>query len=493
MNITQRYQFSLALLTDMYQLTMAQGYWKKGLAEQEAVFHMYFRNNPFKGGYSVCAGLEDAVDLLANFHFSNNDLSYLGSLKGSQGQNLFEESFLAYLKDLKFTCEVDAIPEGTVVFPNQPLLRIKGPILQCQLLETPLLTILNFQTLVATKAARIVDAAQGDQVIEFGMRRAQGPDGGLSAARAAFIGGVGATSNLLAGQLFQMPVKGTHAHSWVMSYKSEEEAFSAYADVFPHDSVFLVDTYNTLEGIKKAIAVGRKMREQGAELKGIRLDSGDLAYLSIEGRKLLDEAGFPNVSIVASNDLDEHLIQSLKIQGARIDTWGIGTKLVTAFDQPALGGVYKLAALRAPGGEWEYKLKLSEQLVKISTPGILQVRRFYKNNTMVGDMIYSETMVPADSPTMVHPNDPTQQKNFPQDCDHEDLLVPIFRAGKCVYSSPALPEIQERTKKQLHLLHETNRRLLNPHTYKVGLEEQLHAKKMALILQLRQGEKQGQE
>ncbi|GAB2536641.1 nicotinate phosphoribosyltransferase [Rufibacter soli] len=490
MSITLRFNFSLALLTDMYQLTMAQGYWKKGLAEQEAVFHMYFRSNPFEGGYSVCAGLEDVIDLLQNFHFSKEDLRYLGSLKGSQGQNLFEESFLSYLENLSFTCEVAAIPEGTVVFPNEPLLRIKGPILQCQLLETPLLTILNFQTLIATKAARIVDAAQGDQVMEFGLRRAQGPDGGLSAARAAFIGGIGGTSNLLAGHLFQIPVKGTHAHSWVMSFPAEEEAFEAYAEVFPHDSVFLVDTYNTLEGIKKAITVGQKMREQGKELKGIRLDSGDLAYLSIEGRKLLDEAGFPHVSIVASNDLDENLIQSLKIQGAKIDTWGIGTKLVTAYDQPALGGVYKLAALRQPGGEWEYKVKLSEQLIKISTPGILQVRRFYKNNTMVGDMIYSETLSPTEAPTMVHPNDPTQQKTFPQDCQQEDLLVPIFKEGKCVYTSPTLPQIQERTKSQVHHLHETNRRLLNPHTYKVGLEEQLHAKKMALILQLRQTEKQ---
>ncbi|MFB9862023.1 nicotinate phosphoribosyltransferase [Rufibacter immobilis] len=493
MNLTQRYQLSLALLTDMYQLTMAQGYWKKGMAEQEAVFHLYFRKNPFKGGYTVSAGLADAIDLLRHFRFTASDLDYLRSLTGSQGQPLFEQGFLEHLRKLTFSCDVDAIPEGTVVFPDEPLLRIKGPMLQCQLLETPLLTILNFQTLIATKAARVVDAAQGDNVLEFGMRRAQGPDGALSAARAAFIGGVGATSNMLAGQLFNIPVKGTHAHSWVMSFDEEQEAFRAYADVFPHDSVFLVDTYNTLEGIRKAIDVAQKMRENGQELKGIRLDSGDLAYLSIEGRKMLDEAGFPEVSILASNDLDEHLIQSLKLQGAKIDTWGIGTKMVTAYDQPALGGVYKLAAFRQPGGEWEYKLKLSEQLIKVSTPGILQVRRFYKGKTIVGDMIYSEPLQINASATMVHPNDPTQRKSFSQDCTHEDLLVPIFRSGEAVYSSPDLPEIQKRTKQQLSLLHETYRRFLNPHIYKVGLEEQLHELKMNLVIELRKGAQNAKE
>lgn len=483
--ISQRYQISLALLTDMYQLTMAQGYWKKGMAEQEAVFHLYFRNNPFKGGYTVCAGLADAIDLLQHFKFTQEDLAYLRSLKGSKKQPLFEEEFLHYLKDLTFTCDVDAIPEGTVVFPNEPLLRIKGSILQCQLLETPLLNILNFQTLVATKAARIVDAAQEDQVIEFGMRRAQGPDGSLSASRAAFIGGVGATSNLLAGQLFNIPVKGTHAHSWIMSFNQEQEAFAAYADVFPDDAIFLVDTYHTLDGIRKATKVAAEMRARGSELKGIRLDSGDLAYLSIEGRKILDEAGFPDVAIIASNDLDEYLIQSLKLQGARITQWGIGTKLVTAFDQPALGGVFKLAALKNEAGDWEYKLKLSEQLIKVSTPGILQVRRFYRGHTLIGDMIYSETNELAGQSTMVHPNDATQQKTFPSGCNYQDLLIPIFRQGRLVYTSPTLPEIQNHAKKQLAQLHETYRRFLNPHTYKVGLEEQLHHTKMNLIKSLR--------
>jgi nicotinate phosphoribosyltransferase len=485
MKLSDRYGLSLSLLTDLYQLTMAQGYWRKGMAEQEAVFHLYFRKNPFKGGYTVAAGLADAIDLLQTLRFTVDDLAYLRSLKGSRQQPLFAEDFLTYLQDLQFSCEVDAMPEGTLVFPNEPLLRIRGPILQCQLVETPLLTILNFQTLVATKAARIVSAAQGDQVIEFGMRRAQGPDGALSAARAAFIGGVGATSDLLAGKVFGIPVKGTHAHSWVMSFAGEQESFAAYGEVFPHDAVFLVDTYNTIAGIHKAIAVAGELRARGAALQGIRLDSGDLAFLSKEGRRLLDEAGFPDVAIVASNDLDEYLIESLKLQGARINVWGIGTRLVTAYDQPALGGVFKLAALRQADGSWEYKLKLSEQLVKISTPGIQQVRRFYKQEGMVADMIYSEDQeVPAGA-TMIDPADPTKRKTLEAGMRYEDMLVPIFRKGLLVYDSPSLPAIQDRARRQLSTLHETIRRFLNPHVYPVGLEEQLHAKKMQLILDLR--------
>ncbi|GEO06866.1 nicotinate phosphoribosyltransferase [Adhaeribacter aerolatus] len=488
MKFTSRYATSLALFTDMYQLTMAQAYWKKGMAEQEAVFHLYFRKHPFNGGYTVCAGLADAIDYLKEFRFSPDDIAYLGSLKGSQQQPLFETEFLAYLQNLTFTCQVDAIPEGTVVFPNEPLLRIQGPILQCQLLETPLLTIINFQTLIATKAARLVDAAQGDRIIEFGMRRAQGPDGALSAARAAFIGGIGATSNLLAGRYFDIPVKGTHAHSWVMSFPEEQDAFAAYAEVFPHDSVFLVDTYNTLQGIKKAIMVAKQLREKGAELLGIRLDSGDLAYLSKEGRRMLDEAGLPEVSILASNDLDEYLIQSLKLQGARIDTWGIGTKLVTAYDQPALGGVYKLAALRGTDGHWEYKLKLSEQLIKISTPGILQVRRYYGTQNFIADMIYSEEQpVPTDA-TIIDPADVTRRRTLSADEDFENLLVPVFRNGKVVYQEPDLKTIQARTRQQISQLHESIRRFLNPHLYPVGLEEQLFKEKMEIILGIRNKE-----
>jgi nicotinate phosphoribosyltransferase len=490
MKLSERYGLSLSLLTDLYQLTMAQGYWRHGLAEQEAVFHLYFRKNPFKGGYTLAAGLADAIDLLEQFRFTPEDLDYLRSLPDSKQQPLFGEDFLTYLQTLRFTCDVDAIPEGSLVFPQEPMLRIRGPLLQCQLVETPLLTILNFQTLVATKAARIVSAAQGDRVIEFGMRRAQGPDGALSAARAAFIGGVGATSDLLAGHLFGIPVKGTHAHSWVMSFAEEQESFAAYADVYPHDSVFLVDTYNTLAGIRKAIAVARDMRAKGRALQGIRLDSGDLAFLSKEGRRLLDEAGFPDVAIVASNDLDEYLIESLKLQGARIDTWGIGTRLVTAYDQPALGGVYKLAALRQPDGSWDYKLKLSEQLLKISTPGIQQVRRYYNQHGLIADMIYSEEQPVSGTATMIDPADPTRRRTLEAGTAYEDILVPVFRQGARVYDLPDLPAIQERARHQISQLHETIRRFLNPHVYPVGLEEHLHAKKIQLILDLREAGKQ---
>ncbi|KAA9340574.1 nicotinate phosphoribosyltransferase [Adhaeribacter soli] len=490
MNFTRDlYGTSLSLLTDLYQLTMAYGYWKSGLAEKEAVFHLYFRKNPFEGGYAVCAGLEYAVQYLQSLQFSEDDLAYLSSLKSATGQELFETGFINYLRQLKFTCDVDAIPEGTVVFPNEPLIRVTGPLLQAQLVETPLLTLINFQTLIATKAARITEAAQGDLVMEFGMRRAQGVDGALAAARAVFIGGAKATSNVLAGKLFGFPVKGTHAHSWVMAFEEEEEAFEKYAEAFPNDSVFLVDTYDTLEGVKNAIKVAQKLRTKGSELAGIRLDSGDLTYLSREARKLLDEAGFPNVSIVASNDLDEYLIADLKKQGARIDTWGIGTRLVTAYDQPALGGVYKMGALRDEKGNWQYKLKLSEQLAKTSTPGVLQVRRFIsEENKFVADMICNEAEPLPEQALIIDPFDFTHRKAIPAGTRHEDLLMPVFRGGEQVYKLPSLPEIQARTQQQLRQLDPSSRRFLNPHVYPVGLEETLFEMKTNLVLSYRKTE-----
>jgi len=486
------YGTSLSLLTDLYQLTMAYGYWKSGRAEQEAVFHLYFRKNPFEGGYTVCAGLDYAVHFLQNLKFSDNDIEYLTSLRNAKGEELFELDFIEYLRNLEFTCDVEAIPEGTVVFPNEPLIRVSGPLLQAQLIETPLLTLVNFQTLIATKAARITEAAQGDLVMEFGMRRAQGVDGALSATRAAFIGGVQATSNVMAGELFGIPVKGTHAHSWVMAFKTEEEAFEKYADAFPHDSVFLVDTFDTLEGVKNAIQIARKMRENGSELGGIRLDSGDLAYLSIEARKLLDTAGFPNVSIVASNDLNENLILSLKQQGAKIDSWGIGTQLVTAYDQPALGGVYKMGALKNETGHWQFKLKLSEQLAKTSTPGVQQVRRFKdERGKFLADMIYNEVEALPSIQKIIDPLDFTRHKIIPLETSSEPLLVPVFRKGVLVYKLPALTQIQARTKQQLQSMDPTIRRFLNPHIYPVGLEESLHRLKTDLIKSFRSPESNG--
>ena len=331
-----------ALLTDLYQLTMACGYWKSGRAEREAVFHLFFRHSPFQCGFTLTAGLAPTIEFLQSFRFTKDDLAFLSTLRGNDDQPLFDRGFLDYLETLRFSCDVDAIPEGTAVFPQEPLLRIQGPILQCQLFETALLNPINFQWLIATKAARVCLAARGEPVLEFGLRRAQGVDGALAASRAAYIGGCAATSNVLAAKLYGIPVRGTHAHSWVMSFDDEREAFRAYAEAMPNNCVFLVDTYNTLEGVRRAVEVGRLLRERGHEMVGIRLDSGDLAWLSVEARKILDAAGFPNAVIVASNDLDEHIIASLKEQGAMINVWGVGTKLVTA-DSAAVSCLVSLA------------------------------------------------------------------------------------------------------------------------------------------------------
>ncbi len=477
---------SLALLTDLYQLTMAYGYWKSGTAEKEAVFNLFFRKHPFQGGFTIAAGLEHVIHFLDHFRFSEEDTAYLATLTGNDSKPLFEEGFLNYLLDLRFTCDVDAMPEGTVVFPQQPLVRVRGPILQCQLIETPLLNMMNFQSLIATKASRLKLVTRNEPVLEFGLRRAQGVDGGLTASRAAYIGGCDATSNVLAGRLYGIPVRGTHAHSWVMSFDSEEEAFGTYAEVLPNNTVFLVDTFNTLEGVRKAIQTGYQLREKGHKLGGIRLDSGDLAWFSIEARKMLDEAGFPEASILASNDLDEHIIASLKEQGARINVWGVGTRLVTAYDQPALGGVYKLAAIRNDAGTWDYKIKLSEQTIKISTPGVQQVRRYSDESGFVADMIYdTENRTVGKNPVMVDPADYTKRKKLSHLLPHEDLLVPVFREGKLRYTLPTIHQIRERVKTQLDGLHEGIKRFVNPHIYPVGLEKSLYDFKTDLILRLR--------
>ncbi|CAM4459289.1 MAG: Nicotinate phosphoribosyltransferase pncB2 [Legionellaceae bacterium] len=476
------YKTSLALLTDFYQITMAYGYWKEGIAEQEAVFHLFFRNNPFKGGYSICAGLATAIEYLQDLAFDDDDIVYLASLNDSQNQPLFNPEFLNYLKNLQFDFDIDAIEEGTVVFPQEPLLRVKGPLLQCQLLETTLLNIINFQTLIATRAARICYAAQGEPVLEFGLRRAQGFDGGITASRAAYLGGCAATSNVLAGKLYNIPVRGTHAHSWIMSFDTELESFKAYADALPNQSIFLVDTYNSLEGTKHAIKMGNILKRKGHQLMGIRLDSGDLAYLSIEARKLLDEAGFHNTVIVGSNDLDEHIIADLKAQGARINVWGVGTKLATAFEQPALNGIYKLSALRKPNQAWNYKIKLSEQAIKVTTPGVLNVRRFIDKKRAIADAIYDENLGLAADAFIIDPSDSTRRKKLPKKVKSKDLLVPIFRKGKLVYSIPALEESRHKTIQQLKQFHSAILRFLNPHEYPVGLEEHLHELKTKLIL-----------
>ncbi|MBN1901963.1 nicotinate phosphoribosyltransferase [Candidatus Sumerlaeota bacterium] len=484
--LKQVYSQSLGLLTDLYQMTMAYGYWKTGIHEREAVYHLDFRENPFKGGFTVACGLSTAIEYINEWRFTPEDISCLSEFRGNDNKPIFEEKFLNYLQKIHFSCDIDAVPEGTVVFPYEPLLRIKGQILECQILETPLLNMINFQTLVATKAARICLAAKGEPVLEFGLRRAQGIDGSLCASRAAYIGGCAGTSNILAGKLFDIPVKGTHAHSWVMAFEDEAESFREYAEAMPNNCIFLVDTYNSLEGARRAVKVGELLRQKGYELIGIRLDSGDLAYLSIEARKILDQAGFPDAVIVASNDLDENIIESLKEQGAKINVWGVGTRLVTAFDQPALGGVYKITAIRSLEGKWEYKIKLSEQAAKINNPGILQIRRFRSEKEFTGDMTYDINMGLQDGNTMVDPMDMTRRKYIPSETPYTDLLVPIFRNGKQVYEEPGIKDIREYAKKQLDSFHSGVKRFVNPHRYPVGLEQNLYELKTNLILKARE-------
>jgi nicotinate phosphoribosyltransferase len=479
------YALPLALLTDLYQLTMAQGYASTGRGQHEAVFHLFFRRNPFGGGFAVACGLARAVDYLTSYRFGEADVAYLATLTGNDGQPLFQPSLLRELASLRLACDVDAVPEGTVVFPYEPLVRVRGPLMQAQLVETALLNFVNFETLIATKAARVTLAARGDEVIEFGLRRAQGIDGGLSASRAAFVGGANATSNTLAGRLLGLPVRGTHAHSWVMAFDHEPEAFSAWARAQPNNGVFLVDTYDTLEGVRHAAKAALELRASGHQAIAIRLDSGDLAYLSIEARRILDAAGLQSVKILASNDLDEHLIASLKEQGARIDLWGVGTRLVTGGDQAALGGVYKLGALREPGGAWRHRIKVSEQAAKISNPGIQQVRRFSGPEGFVADVIYDEESGIGDAPLVVDPLDPTRRKRIPAGTPFEDLLVPVVRAGRSVYDAPPLALSQRRARAQVQSLHPGIRRFVNPHQYPVGLSVPLHELKTRLVLEAR--------
>lgn len=474
------YQQSLSLFTDLYQLTMVYGYWKAGIAEREAVFHLNFRRWPFKGGFGIAAGLETAVWFMQAMRFTPDDLEYLSSLKDPHGAPLFEKEFMSFLESFSFSCHVDALPEGTAVFPYEPILRVTGPIWQAQLMESPLLNLINFQTLIATKSVRICLAAHPDPVIEFGMRRAQGIDGAISASRAAFIGGCSSTSHVLAGKLFGIPVRGTHAHSWVMAFESEGDAFETFAKAMPKNCVMLIDTYDSLLGVKKAVEVAKRLSGEGFELSGVRLDSGDLARLSIEIRKILDAAGLNATKIMASNELDEYLIRDLKQQGARIDLWGVGTNLVTGKDQPALDGVYKLSAIRDSQNRWQDRLKLSEQTAKVTNPGILQVRRFFDGEYYVGDAIYDENLGISESCRAVDQNDPSNLIEFKEE-KSEDLLKPILRKGKLVSNLPSLEEIQIHAREELKRLHPATKRFINPQPYPFGLEEKLYQKKMELI------------
>lgn len=474
------------LLTDLYQLTMAYGYFRAGRVDDQAVFHLFFRKLPFEGGYAIAAGLEPVLDFIRDFHFDSDSVAYLGTLTNRDGSALFDADFLAYLATLRLRVDVDAMPEGTLVFANEPMLRVTGSLIEAQLLETTLLNLINFQTLIATKAARVCQAAAGEPVLELGLRRAQGVDGALAASRAAYIGGCVGTSNVLAGKQFGIPVRGTHAHSWVMSFDSEQEAFEAYAQAMPKNCIFLVDTYDTLDGVRNAIGVALTMQSRGEHMLGIRLDSGDLSWLSIEARKLLDAAGLTDAVIVASNDLDEHLIESLRHQGAAISVWGVGTKLVTAYDQPALGGVYKLSMISRAGRGFEPRIKVSEQAAKISNPGRQQVRRFSRDGKLVADAIYDEAQGAGCPTLIVDPLDPTRRRSMPPNLTFEDLLLPAVRGGEVVAPRPALSEIRAHAQGQLARLDTSVRRLLHPHAYPVGLAQGLFEQRLALIEGARQ-------
>jgi nicotinate phosphoribosyltransferase len=478
-----------ALTTDLYEVTMACGYWNAGVRDYEAAFHVTFRENPFVGEFTVACGLTTATDFLSAFHFDETEIDYLASQRGNDGKPLFTGGFLDYLRALRLTCDIDSIPEGTLVFPNEPLIRVCGPIIQCQLLETALLNILNFESLIATKASRVCLAAGDDPVIEFGLRRAQGVDGGLTAARAAYIGGCAGTSNLQAGQRFGIPVSGTQAHSWIMFFESEREAFEAYARAMPNNCVFLVDTYNSLEGVRHAIDLARELRKNGYEMIGVRLDSGDRVALSMEARRMLDKAGFAAVKIVCSGDLDEHIIADMKRRGAKINMWGVGTKLTTGQPDAALGGIYKLGAVRRPGGQWQYRIKLSDERAKTSCPGLLQIRRFHDpNGRFLADAIY-EIDHAITGPCTIVELETEKKTQIPAKTDYSDLLVPIFRKGDLVYQMPSLVASRECRHEQLRRLSPEVARLDNPRAYPVGLEKSLHELRSVLITQASERQK----
>ncbi len=476
------------LLTDLYQLTMAQGYWRTGQGKTQACFHAYFRDYPFKGGYAVACGTDQLAELIEDFRFTDGDIDYLASLAAPGGGALFDAGFLEYLRGYRLSVDIDAVPEGTIVFPHEPLVRVTGPIMDCQIIETPLLNCVNFETLIATKAARVCLAAGGRPVAEFGLRRAQGAGGGLWASRASVVGGCASTSNVLAGKLFSIPVSGTHAHSWVMSFSDELSAFRAYAEEFPNNCVLLVDTYNVEQGIKNAITVGLEMRERGEKLSAIRIDSGDLAWLAKMARRMLDEAGLAECGIVLSNDLDEHTIRSILDEGAPVDSWGVGTKLACAFDQPTLGGVYKLSATRAPGeATWTDRLKISESAAKLTVPGVLDVRRYYAaDGRLAGDMVFDVNAGVGEREVIVDPLDDLRQKNLAGK-RYELLLEPLARAGEVVLPADRRDALaaQARVRAGLACLDESQKRMLNPHTYPVGLEYGLCERRRALVGKLR--------
>ncbi|WP_067619519.1 nicotinate phosphoribosyltransferase [Alicyclobacillus acidiphilus] len=476
----------LTLLTDLYQLTMMYGQFKAGRHRERVVFDLFYRNNPCGNGYVIAAGLEQVAWYLYHLKFSESDLAYLRSLQ------MFSDDFLDYLRSFSFHGDVYAVPEGTVVFPNEPLVRVEGPIAEVQLIESALLTFVNHQSLIATKARRIVEAARTNVahpqsgVIEMGLRRAQNVDASLFGARAAYIGGCVATSNVMAAQSYNLPVAGTQGHSWIQSFPSELEAFEAYRQAFPENTVLLVDTYDVLRsGLPNAIRIGQAMKAQGQSLKGIRIDSGDLAYLSKRARRQLDAAGLEDVKIVASGDLDEFTIRDLLTQGAEIDSWGVGTHLITSAGCPALGCVYKLAAQETEG-RLEPKIKVSENPNKVTNPGKKKVLRLFVDGLAVADLIAlaDEVYDPSEPLELFDPIHTYKRKTV-QDYQMEELLVPIFEAGTLVYELPTLADIQARVETQLGAFPSEVRRHLNPHEYHVDLSKPLWDLKQQLLHQWR--------
>ena len=476
---------NLTLLTDLYELTMMQGYYEKGQNEN-VIFDVFFRQNPCNNGYSVCAGLDQVIDYIKNLHFTYDDVDYL------RGLGLFKEDFLHYLSGFHFSGDIYAIPEGTVVFPKEPLLKVVAPIMEAQLVETAILNIINHQSLIATKTSRIVFAANGDGIMEFGLRRAQGPDAGLYGARAAMIGGCVGTSNVLAGQMFDVPVMGTHAHSWIMSFPDEYTAFKTYAEMYPDNCTLLVDTYDTLKsGVPNAIRVFQEFKDAGKPLikYGIRLDSGDLAYLSKEARKMLDEAGFPEATICASNDLDEFLLHDLKMQGAAIDSWGVGTNLITSKDCPSFGGVYKLAAIQNEEGEFVPKIKISENTEKITNPGNKTIYRIYEkaSGKIKADLIcFADEVIDSKQDLLLFDPMDTWKKTKLAGGTYtvREILLPIFKNGECLYKSPTLKEIAAYCREEKDTLWDETKRLFYPHRVYVDLSQKLYAVKQSLLDQM---------
>ena len=476
----------LTLLTDLYQLTMMQGYFKNP-TDQIVVFDAFYRKNPCDGGYAIAAGLEQVIEYIRDLHFTPDDVEYLRSL------NIFDNEFLEYLRGFHFTGDIYAIPEGTVVFPREPLLKVIAPVMEAQLIETAILNIINHQSLIATKASRVVYAAQGDGVLEFGLRRAQGPDAGIYGARAAMIGGCVGTSNVLTGKMFHVPIRGTHAHSWIMSFPDEYTAFKTYAEIYPNSAILLVDTYDVLDsGVPNAIRVFKEMREKNPDFKGygIRIDSGDLAYLSKQAYKMLSDAGFGDSIISASSDLDEYLIDSMKAQGAKINSWGVGTNLITSKDCPAFGGVYKLAAVKDhPEGEFIPKIKLSENSEKVTNPGNKTIYRIYDKDSgkIRADLIClaDETFDTSKDMIIFDPIETWKKTKIKGGTyTMRELLIPVFKRGLCCYTSPSVMEMRSICQRELNTLWPETRRLVNPHEVYVDLSDKLYELRSNLLEEL---------